>query len=532
MSMRRAKLTSVGAFLLALMTAATLVSTPSPVQAQEEESAHLEWPSYQLQRFRPAPGPADYITVFGSGVAPHLEWTAGTHFNYSSHPMRLDGNSGVSSQTHLDMTGTIGLFDIAEVGLVLPWTMRQRGQNLGRLWPDDDTPAPHLSQMALNDFRLTTKVQALSLEDSVVALSFVGGLSVPLGNDNALAGDGGFGGELMAVGEYVFWETIRGSANLGFRYRPGERQIQENILGNEITWGLGVHAPFLTDNLDVLGEVAGAVSVQPRPEHMSGVKSGEAPAELRGALRYGVHHDWSVTGGMGAGVGDGIGAPNWRFFVGIDGKWATGGWWRVNYRNPDFEADFDPCEVRDRDQIGRRLRFDPHKDCPEPIALQEDDDPTDLLDGPAGPDDGWEPPEQDDGSDEVADGGDDEEGSAALRQGAIMITEQVGFEVGSADVSEDSFELLDDVATLILRHDDIRLLRIEGHTDSVGRAQMNLELSQERADSVRQYLIDAGVESERVKSIGYGEEEPIADNGTAEGRAQNRRVDFNIMEME
>ncbi len=529
----RGSLMAVGAVAMALAVVATLMWTPSTAVAQENDSVR-DFPSWQLQRFRPAAGPADYLTVFGTGVAPHLQWSAGAYFNHADHPVFLSGAQGVAYQTQLDVAGTIGLYDIAEVSLVVPWTMRQRGAELGPLWPDDESPPPHLPQTALNDLRLTSKFEVLPLAEHPFGLSFVAGTSIPLGNSGALGGDGGFVAEALAIGEYVFYETIRASANLGFRYRPGERHVQENVLGNEVTWGLGVHSPFITDDLDVIGELTGAVGVQPRPERLAGIVEGEVPVEGRAALRYGFHDRWSVTGGIGAGMTDGVGAPNWRVFFGIDGKWATGGWWRVDYSNPNFEVQVDPCEGWEPGEYVRRLRFDPEEDCATPES-RDLDDPAALLDRPRDRDQ-WSPPEpeQPDGqTDEQPPAmAEDDEGHAAIRQGAIVITDDVTFETGSAQITAESTGVLDDVATLIERNEAIVVLRIDGHTDDVGPAQMNLDLSQQRADSVRQYLIDAGIEPERLESVGFGEEEPVADNDTSMGRAQNRRVEFHIVEME
>lgn len=67
---------------------------------------------------------------------------------------------------------------------------------------------------------------------------------------------------------------------------------------------------------------------------------------------------------------------------------------------------------------------------------------------------------------------------------------------------------------------------IEGHTDNVGKADMNLKLSQQRADSIRKYLIDKyGIEPSRLSAKGYGMTKPIADNKTAAGKAKNRRIE-------
>ncbi|TVP89079.1 MAG: OmpA family protein [Pseudomonadaceae bacterium] len=69
---------------------------------------------------------------------------------------------------------------------------------------------------------------------------------------------------------------------------------------------------------------------------------------------------------------------------------------------------------------------------------------------------------------------------------------------------------------------------VEGHTDSIGSASYNQGLSERRANSVRQALVDEGVESSRIRSVGHGEERPIADNSTDEGRAMNRRVEAEV----
>jgi len=69
-------------------------------------------------------------------------------------------------------------------------------------------------------------------------------------------------------------------------------------------------------------------------------------------------------------------------------------------------------------------------------------------------------------------------------------------------------------------------LMIKGHTDSVGSDEYNLGLSDRRANSVRQYLVNQGIDPSRLSSKGYGEAEPIAPNNTDEGRAKNRRIEF------
>ena len=85
--------------------------------------------------------------------------------------------------------------------------------------------------------------------------------------------------------------------------------------------------------------------------------------------------------------------------------------------------------------------------------------------------------------------------------------------------------LLDTGAGILLRNPSI-LMTIEGHTDSVGSDSFNLALSEARAEAGADYLIARGVQPERLFPVGFGETRPIADNDTAEGRRQNRRLEF------
>ena len=71
-------------------------------------------------------------------------------------------------------------------------------------------------------------------------------------------------------------------------------------------------------------------------------------------------------------------------------------------------------------------------------------------------------------------------------------------------------------------------IEIAGHTDSDGAADKNLALSKRRAEAVVNYLVEAGVDTSRVSAEGYGETRPIASNDTAEGKAQNRRIEINV----
>jgi outer membrane protein OmpA-like peptidoglycan-associated protein len=121
--------------------------------------------------------------------------------------------------------------------------------------------------------------------------------------------------------------------------------------------------------------------------------------------------------------------------------------------------------------------------------------------------------------------------SVRVTDGEIVILEQVQFKTGSAVILPASDDLLRQVAGVLAEHPEILTIEVQGHTDSRGGKAYNKKLSQKRADSVRKWLINLGqVDGGRLSARGYGMAEPIADNGTAEGRQQNRRVQFKILD--
>ena len=78
-------------------------------------------------------------------------------------------------------------------------------------------------------------------------------------------------------------------------------------------------------------------------------------------------------------------------------------------------------------------------------------------------------------------------------------------------------------------HPEIARVQIEGHTDSTATKQYNQRLSEQRAAAVKTYLVSKGIGPDRLTTRGFGEDRPVADNGTEEGRFKNRRVDFKIL---
>ncbi len=104
----------------------------------------------------------------------------------------------------------------------------------------------------------------------------------------------------------------------------------------------------------------------------------------------------------------------------------------------------------------------------------------------------------------------------------------VQFEFDSSKLTSDAKVVLQEVIEAMKKHPNVRL-EIQGHTDNVGDPSYNITLSQERAQAVKDHMVENGISATRLTTNGFGENKPIASNATAEGRALNRRIEFVIV---
>lgn len=110
----------------------------------------------------------------------------------------------------------------------------------------------------------------------------------------------------------------------------------------------------------------------------------------------------------------------------------------------------------------------------------------------------------------------------------LVMPGRLTFDTDSAAVKSDFYSVLNDVALVLKEYDKTRL-SIEGHTDSIGDAIYNQQLSERRANSVATYLAQQQVNTARLRTLGMGENQPVASNDTASSREQNRRVELKII---
>jgi len=112
----------------------------------------------------------------------------------------------------------------------------------------------------------------------------------------------------------------------------------------------------------------------------------------------------------------------------------------------------------------------------------------------------------------------------------IIIDQMIHFDFDKSTIKKESYPILEDVASVMKNNPQIKKIRIEGHTDWIGTDEYNQKLSERRSNAVKEFLTNKGIDASRMEAVGYGESRPIADNKTAEGRAKNRRTEFNVIE--
>jgi outer membrane protein OmpA-like peptidoglycan-associated protein len=118
------------------------------------------------------------------------------------------------------------------------------------------------------------------------------------------------------------------------------------------------------------------------------------------------------------------------------------------------------------------------------------------------------------------------------RETIITLSGSVLFETDKSELLPIARERLSAVAEALKQQGEGNRFVVEGHTDSRGADQYNLTLSQQRADAVRAFLVSQGMEASQIQAVGRGEQEPVAENETPEGRANNRRVEIIVQRPE
>jgi outer membrane protein OmpA-like peptidoglycan-associated protein len=542
--------------------AALLSAAPSTSFAQQARDGEIA-----VNRFEPAPGRGNFITVERARVAEGAA-SLGLVVDGSHDPFRLrhclpaacsapgarvERVEVVRSLVAAHLLGAMSVTPRLQLGLRLP-IEHAGGDGIvtDRASTGFGGPAPGgLSATAVGDPMLEAKVRAVGDVDSAFVLGGALSATAPLGH--ALADGSYLGDSSPTVGVRLIADGQSGrlsyGANAGALFRK-KAHLGTLDLGPEARAGVGVGVE-VTTALRVVGEVFGA-------SNLTG-DAGTSAAEADAALQVLPRNDLTLMVGGGAGLNQGFGAPMYRGFLGIAAAFD-----RTPERaavapdpDPDHDGVLEPddkcpreggdvvrlpgpylgCPKRDSDEDGVLDHVDA---CPTVPGVASQDPaangcPSQDRDNDGIPNDRDKCPDQP----ETVNGYQDEDGCpdappaiiVEVRQDQIVvINEHINFEFNSDRIAgARSFEALDLVAQALQKHPEIRKLEVAGHTDDVGPRDENLAISKRRAATVVSYFVTKGIAADRLRAAGYGPDKPVAANGTAEGRAANRRVQFDIV---
>ena len=544
------------AFLAAAGVSGALLASDGPTWADE----------FDVENFHPvSPGDGELMTVHSTRQTPSKKFSMGFTLGMVDDPLVVvdmdDERVGdvVSSRVGAELTAAYGIGRI-EVGAALPFIFYQQADAIDALGTDA------VENGGLGDARLMGRGWLLPGGEGRIGVGAGLAVTLPTAVNAEFGGDESPTALPFVVADYRDG-GLSLAANVGARVRQketlGDGMDQGALeVGSAFTWGAGgaVKTPELP--LWIMAELAGEVS---------GDAAAENPLEARGGVRADLGGGFSANAGYGRGLVHGYGAPDHRLFAGVifrpeeetiaeriiiadqepqpvaepppnpdpDGDGILGDADKCPNEPEDFDGfeDTDGCPEPDNDQDGLADATD---SCPnhaeDKDGFQDDDgcpDPDNDLDGIVDLSDKC-PNEA-----EVINGNNDDDGCpdegkrlVLIGQSKLEIQDKVYFATAKAEILPRSNPLLDQIAKTLERNPWIKKVRIEGHTDDRGNDAYNLDLSNRRAASVRQALLDRGVVADRLESVGYGETQPIDSNKTLIGRQHNRRVEFVILDQD
>ncbi|MBK8258853.1 MAG: OmpA family protein [Polyangiaceae bacterium] len=482
---------------------------------------------FDAQTFRPSAAPRDLVMVRKSEIIGHASPVVGIFSDLAFDPLVLvdkgtnEAIDVVSTRLTLTAMAGIGLGNWIDITAALPIIAFQDGGNLRRIGTEGE-----VKPQALGDLRLEAKLGLpfLHRKDQVkegFGAALYGNVNLPTGDVMAFASDGVVTGGGGVILDYRFNFGLLLAANGGVWLRP-DRQFAGVRVGNMASFGVAAEMYVLQRyGISVVGEVFGYPSLVSFPNDPT-----QIPAEGLLGIRWQSKWGLTITVGGSFGAACSFGAPGLRF-------WSSITW--------------QPNSSREQQEINRLMEkdsLDPDKDgligdadkCPQAPGRPENQGCPDVdtdADGVS------------DREDDCPDLPSNARGKggcpgAFVKGDEIVIMDQVHFATDKDVILDESKPMLEDVATVLLRHPEIREIEIEGHTDIRAGDAYNKALSQRRVNSVLKYLEGRGIESARLKATGYGHSKPLYDDSGCVGAdedltptcrfmtSKNRRVVFHI----
>jgi outer membrane protein OmpA-like peptidoglycan-associated protein len=513
---------------LALASCATVARADDPTaRGFDADTAH------------PALGMVRGLAVETAEAEPAGTWAAGLRFDWLSGFLALTVGDRRDQLMESRLTGHlmgVRAFRWFELAADLPVIISQRADFslLTRAGVTGALVDP-VETTTLGDLRFTGKVPILRSDRFPVGLSALLDLRLPTGDGKSFASDGTVFIPSAIASRPI--GPVRVDAQLGYVIR-GQGQYAQLVVHDALAWGVGASTalPALGRLKDwrAHGELVGG---WPRGNDLETARY-RSPLSALAGLRVGLGRGWEIEAGGSTGLGPpGYGRESWRVFAGI--RFARTG----NDSDGDGVIDAD-------DWCPTQPGLTGNHGCPEgAIDLDADHDGVPLpidkcpvapgaaeMDGCPDRDFDFIPDPQDKCPDEPGPATNDgcpigEEPLVELESEKLSLKDAINFETGKDNILPKSDRILDSIAQILKDNPDLPRIRVEGHTDNVGSASYNRDLSQRRAQSVVNALVKRGIAAAKLLPVGYGLDRPIAANADALGRAKNRRVEFTILKL-
>lgn len=422
------------------------------------------------QNFNPTTSGLDFVTVHSSETLRPGIINFGFFLNYAVNS--LPNYEDTTTQSRTNFSDALFSADMnVGVGLMPNWDVGLSIPYLLAQSVDSESEAfrGEFAQTGLTEYRINTKYRLSGDESGGFAV--IGSVNMNQIEDNPFTGVGAGPTLNVELAADTTIDKIALGGNIGYRLRsPGDPVAGVPIepFGDQVIASLAVS--YLTSyDTKLIGEIFGGIPVN---DQMSSSDRDLSTFELLLGMKTDIRHDMALHVGGGTEILHGTSSPDWRVYAGLN--WTLG---------PLFAE-------------------------PQDVIVKVDDRPVKSL-SEINPEDPFA-------------------GIPGTQE--TFVARDVLFEFNSDQVEPRFKRSLQRLVDYLNSGGGFQSLTIVGHTDSVGSARYNQNLSRRRAQSVRRVLVqEMGVPARKVRAQGRGESEPIADNGNYQGRALNRRVEFNII---
>ncbi len=449
---------------------------------------------HDVQNFNPLTSGLDFVTVHSSETLRPCTINCGLFLNFAKNSLPNFDTVTLDPTQEDDHDDSLVSSDLnVGIGLTRRWDLGLSISNVHSQDVESNVQGIEYEETGLTDIRVNTKIRFVGDYDGGLALIL--GASWNQTTNNPYTGkDNGPTINIQLAADTMLANRMSIGANIGYRIKDngeplkiGELCNTGNCVGNatediqpfgdQFVASLAANYFFQDWNTKLIGELYGSM---PTEDAVNTSSREQTTLEAVVGLKKDFTDKFSGHLGGGFGILNGSASPDFRVYSGI------------NYVIGPFSF----CETTEKPVIAK---------------VEEDQSPAEaILEAEAAPPEPVAEPEE------------------PVEDEEVFVIRDVLFDTNKHFLRSEADATIRDVAEKLKRPTGFKSVTVEGHTDSRMPEDYNQALSERRANSVMKRLIELGIPEDKISAVGKGELEPIADNGNAQGRALNRRVEFRV----